>query len=107
MGGSCATYAPAPCAKTPAAALSPAEWRLRRHPPPRTPLGPHSCGAPRLPPFLQVFSLSQGRRDIDAVYSMGLFEDVSMRPTPADGSSVDNPKVGRAAGGGRVCDFAV
>ncbi|KAL4449506.1 hypothetical protein ABPG77_007150 [Micractinium sp. CCAP 211/92] len=60
----------------------------------------------------QVFSLSQGRRDIDAVYSMGLFEDVSMRPTPADGSSIDNPKVdlvleikerktgGLAAGGG-------
>ncbi|KAI7843074.1 hypothetical protein COHA_003245 [Chlorella ohadii] len=41
----------------------------------------------------QVFSLQQGRRDIDAIYSMGLFEDVAMRPQPAEGSSLDNPKV--------------
>ena len=42
----------------------------------------------------QVFSLQQGRRDIDAIYSMGLFEDVAMRPQPAEGSSLENPKVG-------------
>jgi hypothetical protein len=41
----------------------------------------------------QVFSLQQGRRDIDAIYSMGLFEDVSMRPQPAEGSSLEHPKV--------------
>lgn len=41
----------------------------------------------------QVFSLHQGRRDIDAVYSMGLFEDVSMRPQPSEGSSLEHPKV--------------
>ena len=42
---------------------------------------------------MQVFSLHQGRRDIDAVYSMGLFEDVAMRPQPAEGSSLEQPKV--------------
>ena len=47
----------------------------------------------------QVFSLLQGRRDIDAIYSLGLFEDVSMRPQPAEGSSLENPKVGGGRGG--------
>ncbi|KAI3429606.1 hypothetical protein D9Q98_005692 [Chlorella vulgaris] len=41
----------------------------------------------------QVFSLHQGRRDIDAVYAMGLFEDVALRPQPAEGSSLEHPKV--------------
>lgn len=50
---------------------------------------PLSCV--RLAP--QVFSLQQGKRDIDAIYSMGLFEDVAMRPQPAEGSSLENPKV--------------
>ena len=53
----------------------------------------------------QVFSLRQGRRDIDAIYSMGLFEDVSMRPQPAEGSSLQHPKVRRrpaTSGGGSV-----
>ena len=46
----------------------------------------------------QVFSLQQGRRDIDAIYSMGLFEDVAMRPQPAEGSSLEDPKVGACLG---------
>ena len=50
----------------------------------------------------QVFSLHQGRRDIDAVYSMGLFEDVSMRPQPSEGSSLEHPKVGGVVWWGAV-----
>ncbi len=41
----------------------------------------------------QVYSLQQAKRDIDAVYSMGLFDDVSILPQPAEGSTIDNPKV--------------
>ena len=66
-------------------------------PPPRPP--PPSLHPP-CPTREQVFSLQQGRRDIDAIYSMGLFEDVAMRPQPAEGSSLENPKVGE--GGGMV-----
>jgi len=61
----------------------------------------------------QVHSLKQSKADVEAVYSMGLFEDVSIRPQPAEGSTVENPLVdltlevkerkkngGLAAGGG-------
>ena len=61
----------------------------------------------------QVYNLKQAKTDIEAVYSMGLFEDVSIRPQPADGSTVEAPRVdltlevkerkktgGLAAGGG-------
>ncbi|KAI8106913.1 hypothetical protein M9434_001566 [Picochlorum sp. BPE23] len=61
----------------------------------------------------QVHSLKQSKTDVEAVYSMGLFEDVSIRPQPAEGSTVENPLVdltlevkerkktgGLAAGGG-------
>lgn len=66
------------------------------HHPASTQPAAHSPGCePNLPPSCpQVFSLQQGRRDIDAIYSMGLFEDVAMRPQPAEGSSLENPKVG-------------
>ena len=42
----------------------------------------------------QVYSLRQAENDINAIYSLGLFEDVSIRPLPAEGSTDDNPKVG-------------
>jgi outer membrane protein insertion porin family len=61
----------------------------------------------------QVYNLKQAKKDIEAVYSMGLFEDVSIRPQPAEGSTVEAPRVdltlevkerkktgGLAAGGG-------
>lgn len=61
----------------------------------------------------QVHSLKQSKADVEAVYSMGLFEDVSIRPQPAEGSTVEAPLVdltlevkerkkngGLAAGGG-------
>lgn len=61
----------------------------------------------------QAYDLSQAKTDIEAVYSMGLFEDVSIRPAPAEGSTVEAPRVdltlevkerkktgGLAAGGG-------
>ena len=61
----------------------------------------------------QVYNLQQAKSDIGAVYSMGLFDDVSIRPQPAEGSTVEAPRVdltvevkernktgGLAAGGG-------
>ena len=61
----------------------------------------------------QIYNLHQAKADIEAVYSMGLFEDVSIRPQPAEGSTVEAPRVdltlevqerkktgGLAAGGG-------
>jgi outer membrane protein insertion porin family len=60
-----------------------------------------------------VYNLNRAKADIEAVYSMGLFEDVSIRPSPAEGSTVESPRVdltlevkerkktgGLAAGGG-------
>ena len=58
---------------------------------------------PCVTPAPQVFSLQQGKRDIDAIYSMGLFEDVAMRPQPAEGSSLENPKVRRPSSHIHVC----
>ena len=61
----------------------------------------------------EIHSLKQSKADVEAVYSMGLFEDVSIRPQPAEGSTVESPLVdltlevkerkkngGLAAGGG-------
>ncbi|KAL3145356.1 hypothetical protein ABBQ38_001612 [Trebouxia sp. C0009 RCD-2024] len=39
----------------------------------------------------QVYSVQQARRDIDAVYSMGLFDDVKILPQPAEDSTLENP----------------
>lgn len=41
----------------------------------------------------QVYSLAQARRDVEAVYATGLFDDVSIRPQPAEGSTMDAPRV--------------
>ncbi|DBB13937.1 TPA: hypothetical protein ACH3X3_000916 [Trebouxia sp. C0006] len=41
----------------------------------------------------QVYSMQQARRDIDAVYSMGLFDDVKFLPQPSEDSSLENPTV--------------
>lgn len=35
--------------------------------------------------------MQQARRDIDAVYSMGLFDDVKILPQPAEDSTLGNP----------------
>ena len=35
--------------------------------------------------------MQQARRDIDAVYSMGLFDDVKILPQPAEDSTLENP----------------
>lgn len=61
----------------------------------------------------RAYDLRQAKSDMAAVYSMGLFEDVSIRPVPAEGSSMESPQVdlvlevkerkktgGLAAGGG-------
>lgn len=37
--------------------------------------------------------MQQARRDIDAVYSMGLFDDVKFWPQPAEDSTVENPYI--------------
>lgn len=37
--------------------------------------------------------MQQARRDIDAVYSMGLFDDVKFLPQPSEDSSLENPTV--------------
>lgn len=44
-------------------------------------------------PAGQVYNLKQGKQDIDAVYSMGIFEDVNLKPVPAEDHSRDLPKV--------------
>ena len=43
---------------------------------------------------MQVFSDRAAQADIDAVYSMGLFDDISMSPQSAEDSTMENPKVG-------------
>ncbi len=42
---------------------------------------------------LQVYNVRQAKMDIDAVYSMGLFDDVTILPQPADDSTLEHPKV--------------
>ena len=41
----------------------------------------------------QVYNVHQAKADIEAVYSMGLFNDVSIRPSPAEGSTIERPRV--------------
>ena len=36
--------------------------------------------------------MRQAKTDIDAVYSMGLFDDVTILPQPSDDSTPDQPK---------------
>lgn len=40
----------------------------------------------------QVYNIKQAKRDIDAVYSMGLFDDVNILPSPAEDTTLENPK---------------
>ena len=37
--------------------------------------------------------MRQARRDIDAVYSMGLFDDVKFLPQPSEDSSLESPTI--------------
>ncbi|XP_062171655.1 outer envelope protein 80, chloroplastic-like isoform X2 [Alnus glutinosa] len=55
----------------------------------------------------QVYSMLQGKRDVDTVLTMGIMEDVSIIPQPADTGKVDmvmnvveRPNGGFSAGGG-------
>ncbi|CAN6696602.1 unnamed protein product [Malus baccata var. baccata] len=55
----------------------------------------------------QVYSMLQGKRDVETVLTMGLMEDVSIIPQPADAGKVDitmnvveRPSGGFSAGGG-------
>ncbi|XP_050371529.1 outer envelope protein 80, chloroplastic [Argentina anserina] len=55
----------------------------------------------------QVYSMLQGKRDVETVLTMGLMEDVSIIPQPADSGKVDiamnvveRPSGGFSAGGG-------
>ncbi|CAG9465111.1 unnamed protein product [Pedinophyceae sp. YPF-701] len=41
----------------------------------------------------QIYSLQQARRDIDSVYSMGLYDDVSMVPTTTEANGPGAPQV--------------
>ena len=41
----------------------------------------------------QVYNVRQAKLDIDAVYSMGLFDDVNILPQPAEDSTLELPKV--------------
>ena len=41
----------------------------------------------------RIYNLRQAKRDIEAVYSMGLFDDVSIRPSPSERSTVEDPHV--------------
>ena len=55
----------------------------------------------------QVYSMLQGKRDVETVLTMGIMEDVSIIPQPADTGKVDmvmnvveRPSGGFSAGGG-------
>lgn len=41
----------------------------------------------------QVYNMQQASRDIDNVYSMGLFDDVNILPQPVEDANPDHPKV--------------
>jgi len=43
----------------------------------------------------QVYNMKQAQADIESVYSMGLFDDVNILPSPAEDSTADAPKVQR------------
>lgn len=42
---------------------------------------------------MQVYNVRQAKQDIDAVYSMGLFDDVNILPQPSEDSTLEQPKV--------------
>lgn len=42
---------------------------------------------------VQVYNVRQAKQDIDAVYSMGLFDDVNILPQPSEDSTLEQPKV--------------
>ena len=42
---------------------------------------------------VQVFSDRAAQADIDAVYSMGLFDDISISPVSAEDSTIERPRV--------------
>ena len=44
-------------------------------------------------PTMQVYNVRQAKQDIDAVYSMGLFDDVNILPQPSEDSTLEQPKV--------------
>jgi outer membrane protein assembly factor BamA len=41
---------------------------------------------------LQVYNMKQAQADIESVYSMGLFDDVNILPSPAEDATSDAPK---------------
>jgi hypothetical protein len=45
----------------------------------------------------QVYNMKQAQADIESVYSMGLFDDVNILPSPAEDAMPDAPKVARCA----------
>ena len=56
----------------------------------------HACSSVQRIDLLirhQVYNIKQAKRDIDAVYSMGLFDDVNILPSPSEDSNMENPKV--------------
>ena len=46
---------------------------------------------------MQVYNVRQAKTDIDAVYSMGLFDDVTILPQPSDDSTPGQPKASTSA----------
>ncbi|GAB4822487.1 hypothetical protein N2152v2_009533 [Parachlorella kessleri] len=40
-----------------------------------------------------VYNLHRAKKDVEAVYGLGIFEDVSIRPAPSPGSTVQDPHV--------------
>ena len=42
---------------------------------------------------MQVFNDRTAQADIDAVHSMGIFDNISITPQYAEGSTSDHPKV--------------
>ena len=49
--------------------------------------------SPLTSPGLQVYSMQQAKRDIDSVFSMGLFEDVKFLPQASEDSTLESPTV--------------
>jgi hypothetical protein len=43
--------------------------------------------------YMQVYNMKQAQADIESVYSMGLFDDVNILPSPAEDATPDAPKV--------------
>ena len=56
-------------------------------------MNPNSLETQSLWNASQVYNVRQAKTDIDAVYSMGLFDDVTILPQPSEDSTPDQPKV--------------